>query len=524
MKIFNQIQGSKPPSNKFDLTHEKKMSCNMGDLIPIMTQEIVPGDKFRVSSEIFLRLAPMLSPIMHRVNVNVHYFFIPNRLLWDSWEMFITRGRDGNQAPPIPTMAINNIFADNPEGLIKGSLWDFLGGTPITSAVTDNKKINLLPFRAYQKVYDDYFRDPTLTEPLFQPDLVGGTAKITIAGGDINNAQQAQELFKLRKRAWEKDYFTSAMPNAQRGADVQIPIEGLDVNYLPTSSVKYADGSAATGALSAAAGTLTAGQDARIENIESIEGYGLTVNELRTTLALQKWFEKNARAGYRYVEQILSHFGVTSSDQRLQRAEYLGGGKVPVKISEVLSTFGADGSTESPNITGEQYGQGTAYGQSNRFKKSFEEHGFVIGIMSILPKTAYQDGLPRMFTQRDTWDKYYWPEFANLGEQEVKNHELYYDPADTGTNNDATFGYQSRYVEYKYGISTVHGDFRDNLDYWHMGRKFTARPNLNAAFVEADPTRRIFNVIDPAVNQVYVQVLNKIDAIRPMPYFGVPTI
>lgn len=526
MKIFNQIQGSKPPSNKFDLTHEKKLSCNMGDLIPILTQEIVPGDKFRVSSEIFLRLAPMLSPIMHRVNVNVHYFFIPNRLLWDSWEMFITRGRDGQQAPTHPNTDTATLKNNLDLLTAKGTLWDFMGGVPF-STNTANTTISLLPFKAYQKVYDDYFRDPTLTEPLFQPDLVGGSPKIDTDSGSQYDQAKLSEIFKLRKRAWEKDYFTSAMPNAQRGADVQIPIEGLDVNYAPTSTVKLFDGSQpVNGGLTSAAGQLQVGQNARIENIESIEGYGLTVNELRTTLALQKWFEKNARAGYRYVEQILSHFGVKSSDARLQRAEYLGGGKVPVKISEVLSTFGTDESTTSPNITGEQYGQGTAYGQSNRFKKSFEEHGFVIGVMSILPKTAYQDGLPKMLTDRFTWDKYYWPEFANLGEQEVVNSELYWDPNDPSpsTGNNAVFGYQSRYVEYKYGISTVHGDFRDNLDYWHMGRKFTARPNLNAAFVEADPTRRIFNVIDPAVNQVYVQVLNKIDAIRPMPYFGVPTI
>lgn len=533
MKIFNQLAAKRPPSNKFDLTHEKKLSCNMGDLIPVMCQEVVPGDKFRGSSEIFLRMAPMLSPIMHRVNVYVHYFFVPNRLVWQDWEMFITRGRNGEQAPVQPHFTMNEVLGSDQAGLLgKGTLWDYMGGKPVTGpSVVDNKQISVLPFRAYQKIWDDYYRDPTLTNPLFQPDVVGGNPILPISSGSIGvNTTTIYNTLGLRARAWEKDYFTSAQPNAQRGADVQIPIEGLDVNYKPASdyvgNISGLTGSVAGNAAGDLVQSNPTGQNEalRIENIESIEGYGLTVNELRTTLALQKWFEKNARAGYRYIEQILSHFGVTSSDARLQRAEYLGGGKVPVKISEVLSTFGVETSVESPNITGEMYGHGTSFGSTNRFQSRFEEHGFIIGVMSILPRTNYQDGLPRFLTTRNTWDKYYWPEFANLGEQEVLNHELYWDPADATANNDAAFGYQSRYVEYKYGISTVHGDMRDTLDYWHMGRKFSARPNLNAAFVQADPTQRIFNVTDPAVHKIYCHILNKVDAIRPMPYFGVPTI
>lgn len=526
MKIFNQLAAKRPPSNKFDLTHEKKLSCNMGDLVPVMVQEVVPGDKFRGSSEVFLRMAPMLSPIMHRVNVYVHYFFVPNRLLWNEWELFITRGRNGQQAPIHPHIKLNNFTANAQTEL--GSLWDFMGGKPFVTPVVDNRQVSLLPFRAYQKIWDDYYRDPTLTNPLFQPDVTGGAAILPLTGGELNDATQISNTFAMRKRAWEKDYFTSAQPNAQRGADVQIPVEGLSVNYKPNSEV--AAGVTSHGDLMLNAdksitynGAATGPISGRIENIESIEGYGLTVNELRTTLALQKWFEKNARAGYRYIEQILSHFGVQSSDARLQRAEYLGGGKVPVKISEVLSTFGVDASAESPNITGEMYGHGTSFGSTNTFKSRFEEHGFVIGIMSIIPRTNYQDGLPRILTMRDTWDKYYWPEFANLGEQEVKNHELYWDPADA-VNNDAAFGYQSRYCEYKYGVSTVHGDMRETLDYWHMGRKFSVRPNLNAEFVEADPTHRIFNVTDESVQKIYCHILNKVDAIRPMPYFGVPSI
>jgi len=530
MKIFSQLAAKRPPRNKFDMTHEKKLSCNMGQLIPILCQEILPGDTFRGSSEIFLRMAPMLAPIMARVNVKVEYFFVANRLLSDTWEMFITRGRNGENAPVFPHFELGTAFGLDPNSFGKGTLWDFLGGIPMTVAPADNRKINILPFRAYQKIWDDYYRDPNLHAPLFQPDVAGGVPVIPIKGGNINVASEIDNTLKLRQRCWEKDYFTSAMPWSQRGQEVQIPIEGLDVTYM--TEAKYVTNTSAEGNIQVKPGgameadSYNPGTDANIgiKNIESISGYGLTVNELRTTLALQKWFEKNARAGYRYIEQMLSHFGVSSSDARLQRAEHLGGGRVPVKISEVLSSFGVDGSAESPDITGEMYGHGVSYGQSNRFKKTFEEHGILMGLMSILPRTNYQDGLPRMLTMRETWDQYYWPEFANLGEQEVKNHEVYFDPADTPANNDAAFGYQSRYCEYKYGVSTVHGDMRDSLDYWHMGRKFSTRPNLNASFTAADPTRRIFNVTDPDVQVIYCHILNKIDAIRPMPYFGIPTI
>jgi len=538
MKLFNQLAAKRPPQNKFDLTHEKKMSLNMGDLVPILCQEIVPGDKFRVSTEVFLRMAPMLSPIMHRVNVYVHYFFVPNRIVDSTWEMFITRGRNGEQAPVAPHFQINNVGALELDLLVKGTLWDYLGGKPVADvaggADMSTQKISALPFRAYQKIYDDYYRDPTLTAPLFQSDTVGGTPPMSIDGGNITDASELENLLTTRKRAWEKDYFTSALPWSQRGADVQIPIDGLDVNYKKPSILRAAGSDADLGDIGAQLDG-TVGYDGAfetpsyIDNIESIEGYGLTVNELRTTIKLQEWFEKNARAGYRYIEQILSHFGVRSSDARLQRTEYLGGGKIPVKISEVLSTFGSDSVDSTSSNVGEMAGHGVSYGQSNRFKKSFEEHGFVIGIMSILPRTNYQDGLPRFMTARDTWDKYYWPEFAHLGEQPILNSELFFDPesdqdGDGPTQNSGTFGYQSRYCEYKYGISTVHGDFRDSLDFWHMGRKFSTLPSLNAAFVEADPTHRIFPVTDEGVDKIYCHVLNKIDAIRPMPYFGIPTI
>lgn len=222
------------------------------------------------------------------------------------------------------------------------------------------------------------------------------------------------------------------------------------------------------------------------------------------------------RAGSRYVEQILSHFGVKSSDARLDRAEYLGGGKQRVTFSEVLQT------AEGTNPVGTMAGHGYALGTSNRFQRSFEEHGFVIGIMSVLPKTAYQNGLDRMWSRADKFD-YYWPEFANIGEQEVKNQEIFWSGL-AGQTNGNTWGYQQRYAEYKYQNSTVHGDFKTNLNFWHMGRIFAALPPLNGTFVEADPTNRVFAVTDPNIDKILVQIYNNVDAIRLMPYYSVPSI
>lgn len=514
MKIFDSIRVKRPRLNKFDLTHERKMSLNMGDLVPILVQDVVPGDKFRVNTEAMLRLAPMLAPVMHRVDVFTHYFFVPNRLVWNEWEDFITGGREGTTSPTAPFIApgLSGVAA-----LFDiGSLADFMG-LPVEaggySSVTDAQSISALPFRAYQRIYDDYYRDQNLEAPI----------GFSISGGQ-QNLSNSQAIMALRKRAWEKDYFTSALPWSQRGAESELPVENT-ITYREPADVKYLDDTnpvADTPFLAEGSGLMkAAGVDVKIENIDEIAG-SVTINDLRRSIRLQEWLEKNARGGARYIEQILSHFGVKSSDARLQRAEYLGGGKAPVTISEVLSTTNFDDGAEGiPQ--GNMAGHGVSVGRSNGFKRTFEEHGYIIGIMSVLPRTAYQQGIPRHFSRFDKFD-YYWPEFANIGEQEILLKELYYDPTAVAGQGTETFGYQSRYAEYKYAPSTVHGEFRDSLTYWHMGRIFSAKPVLNAAFVKSDPTDRIFSVEDPTSEKLYAHLLNRVSALRPMPYFGTPTI
>lgn len=496
--------------SKFDLSHERKMSLNMGNLVPIMCQEIIPGDRFRVNTELMLRLAPMLAPVMHRMNVTVHNWFVPNRLVWNEWQDFITGGRDGDLAPVAPYFMA--VPASDTQLFTNGTLADYFGLPTIPASgatITNQYRISALPFRAYQLIYNEFYRDPNLSDPV----------DFGVTSGQINPGPTFTAMMTLRKSSWEKDYYTSALPWAQRGGSSIAPVD-----YTQGVGSPVVDAVTGAPVTSAAALNTNVGGDlqytpanlaARIETEA-----GIDINEFRKAWRVQQWLEKNARGGYRYIEMLLKHFGVMSSDARLQRPEYLGGGTAPVVISEVLSNFQFSGDVEGlPQ--GNMAGHGIAASSGNGFTRRFEEHGHVITILRVMPRTCYQQGIPKAFRRFDKFD-YAWPVFANLGEQEVKNSELYADYAAPLNTPDGTFGYQERYAEYKYGINTVHGDFRDSLSYWHEGRIFSAAPSLNEAFVTADPSHRIFAVEDPAVHKLYCQVYHKVDAVRPLPFFGTP--
>lgn len=499
MKLFNVFPVMKPKGNMFNLSHEKKLSLNMAELIPILCQDVVPGDRFTVNSEIFLRFAPMLAPIMHRVNVWVHYFFVPNRILWDSWEDFITGGADGTANPTFPTLQITEALKAN---YVAGSLGDYLG-LPTTdgATVTQTLTFNRLPMAAYQCIWNEYYRDPNLVTEI--------------------DWKSTTNLHVLRTRCWEKDYFTSALPWSQRGGAVNLPLTG-NIDFVPSYKNPALMPSGVNGNIQVTSGQIRDSTNVAraIDNLNStsydLTDVALTINDLRQSVKLQQWLENNARGGGRYIEQILAHFGVQSSDARLQRPEYLGGGKQAVQISEVLAT--ADGAS---NDIGDMYGHGISVGSNNGFSKFFEEHGYIMGILSILPRTAYQQGVPKHFLYNDRYD-FYFPEFANLGEQTVEKGELYWDWVNA--TNTATFGYQSRYAQYKYNPSTVHGAFRTSLTYWHLSRIFTSQPSLNQSFVEADPTHRAFIVTTPTVDKVYGQIYHNIKAWRPMPKYGIPIL
>lgn len=535
--FMNQVPVKNVKRNLFDLSHEVKMSGKMGYLYPILCLEGLPGDTIRDQMTAMVRFAPLLSPVMHSMDVKTDFFFVPARILSDSWEEFITGGQNGDLEPVLPYTTVANLVATGREDFLnKGSLWDYFGlpiaGIQNPSPPTNYSAlpISLLPFRAYTKIFNDYFRDPNLDDEIDLETELDGLVP-----------QVADGYMAIRRRGWDRGYFTNALPFAQRGPAVLMPFDA-EVTYrdrtllinantdAPLTGHTTASGAGdpwATENVGVPGGILFGGIPTNIENIESISSSNITINDLRRSMAIQSWLENNARGGARYNEQILSHFNTRVPDYRLQRAEYLGGGRQPVVISEVLST--AD--TETVPV-GDMAGHGISVGKSNRFTYHCQEHGFVIGIMSIVPKPSYAaQGIHRMWTRTSKFD-YAWPELANLGEQEVLSRELYYSfNLDDEADNNSVFGYLPRYAEYKVIEDRLAGDFRDTLAHWHEARMFNIRPTLSATFqrmVENPPSgeatyRRIFAVQD-GTDYLWIQLFHRLTAKRPLPYFGVPML
>ena len=502
--IFNSVQLEKPKKNVFDLSHDVKMSMKMGNLTPVLVTECVPGDSFQIGCDSLIRFAPMVAPVMHRMDVSVHYFFVPNRLTWDNWEKYIV---DANTPNPLPYINYTDDFTADQKKFL-----DYMGvppntGTGITQA------LNALPIAAYQAIYNEYYRDENLV------------TEVDYTLSDGNNTGDVVDLVKMRQRAWEHDYFTASLPFAQKGTAVDIPIGTIDTDVAVTynslnNSAQYVRGLDAAPLytpndllIGGTPGVSTTGSPDLIAKTSELDIQPTTINDLRRAFRLQEWLEKNARGGTRYIENILMHFGVRSSDKRLQRPEYITGLKTPVIISEVLNT-----SATAEEAQGNMAGHGVAVSTGKYGNYFCEEHGYIIGIMSVMPQPAYQQGIPKTYLKSDPLD-FFWPSFAHIGEQPVTNNELY---AYTATAED-TFGYVPRYAEYKFQPSRVAGDFRTVLDYWHLGRIFATQPALNQAFIECDPDQveRIFAVQDGEDN-LYCQIMHKIKAVRPMPKFGTP--
>lgn len=586
--LFNNVKLRKPKTNGFNMNYQLLTTGNMGDLIPITCQEVIPGDIWRGRSEVFCRLMPMLRPIMQRVDIYTHYFFVPNRLLWNiskqknSWQAFITGGEDGKQTPEPPNFVMSSqnilgVINELPGAFDVCSLWDYFG-LPTKSdselnslfsgqTIGTNEKILLYPFLAYQLIYDEYYRDQNYTESILDSEnMQGGSYPVS----------NVVDLFTLRKRSWKKDYFTSALPNAQRGEPVEFsllgeaPVSGRfntqvsgivrlngfdyvgsDSEPFPDSAgglflrskyIDYPDSSSLVlgatpqgdfdefrhGVVSgytelSGSGVLDEGVSVDLRNVSA-----LNVQTLREGLRLQEWLERNSVGGARYVEQIYSHFGVMVPDATIQRPIYLGGGKQTIRISEVLQAV-----DEESAPLGDMAGHGISVGRTHGFNnRKFTEHGFIIGIVSVVPKASYMNGLSRMWTRLDKLD-YYFPEFAHLGEQEVKIKELVFkwskniNSLISSNRNDDTFGYQSRYAEYKYNEDRISGEFRTTLKDWHLGRDFSTQFDNNADFLEIQPqeTERIFAVQDNgATSKLLFQIYHEFDAIRPMPKFATPYI
>lgn len=552
MSIFSKIPLKRPKRNVFNLSHDVKLTTEFGRITPFLCEQVVPGDRWRVSSNLVLRMAPMTAPVMQMFKVYQHFYYVPTRLIWSNWNRFIwgaeKYNRDGEPDTPDPVYPRFQ-FPQTQEGRksAESSLFDYLG-FPADQNLSNGlqtvpENFDMLPFRAYHLIWNEFYRDENLQDEVnIGKDI----------NGYINNSNfpDLDKLLNLHYISWRKDYFTSALPFAQRGPDVRLPLAGsVDIDYVEQGDtylhlidqvtreeLEINDGVNMKGRNTDTGqyfGDANIAHQYNVDNSSNLianideSAHSATVNEVRRAFAVQKVFELAARVGARPVEQLLGFFGVRSKDARLQRPEYLGGSVIPVYIGEVLQT------SES-NIDGTPLatpaGIGSASGSSKQFTHFFDEHGYIIGLVTVVPVAAYMQGLPRKFTKFNRFD-YYWPQLANLGEQAILNKELFYRVTDPTGANDKEFGYTPRYAEYKTINSSVHGDFRQSLDFWHDTRKFASPPALNSEFITCAPSgrdvgiNRIFAVTDTAFeDHLWLHIYNDIKAVRPMPKFGVPSL
>jgi len=532
------VQLKSPQKSVFDLSHDKRITAAMGKLIPINVTECLPGDRVKGNAEILLRLAPLLAPIYDQITLFVHNFFIPNRLVWEDWEEFITGGRLGVGVDPVtapipPFVEVNDAKLDGQ--MEKYSLFDYMGVPPVLTAATgwDDIELDMMPLLAYQLVWYEYYRDRNfVSDSVIEFPFPSGNAELH--GNEL--------MYKVQSRDFLKDYFTAALPSTQRGVEVLMPLEGSGtVSYLDTSLVKEGDGdlpsvnqilmaNQTTGMLGMTNGPgVGTNTGSRIENIDEVflNASSVSINDFRSAYALQVWLERNEIAGSRYTESIQAHFDVRPQDSRLQRPEYLGGGRINVKISEVVSSAYSQNQDDDTIAQGNLAGHGVTYGTANGFRYFCTEHGFVISILSIMPKPSYQNGLPRMF-KRKTFLDYPWPTFAKLGEQPVNKWELFFSPTTMTEAEDGSyplFGYQSRYADWKQRYSTNCGDFRDTLLFWSLTREITAAPELGTAFLDASTTddERIF-AVENAGQNYWMYISNFMIVQRALPYFATPSL
>lgn len=486
---------------KFSLSFYKLLSCDMGELIPCGLTEVLPGDTIQYNTNLLLRCSPLLAPVMHPVDVRIHHWYVPHRLVWEDWEDFITGGPDGMDNSEFPVMESVNI----PVGGLENYLGIPIMGTPVSYSA--------LPFRGYAMIWNEWYRDQ---------DLQTAIATSEASGIDVTTNRALQNC------CWEKDYFTSARPWEQKGPAITIPlgttapVMGIgfkgslpNISTNPTDIRETAPLPDRTYPFSAdafgvqpnslnfeASSATTSTAKPRI--FADLSGASaVTVNLLREALALQRYEEARARFGSRYVE-YLRYLGVKSSDARLQRPEYLGGGRQTIQFSEVLQTAPDD----ADNPVGALKGHGIAAMRSNRFRRFIEEHGYVHTFLSVKPKTMYMQGLARTWNRR-TKEDFWQQELQHIGQQEILNKEIYAAHA----TPDGTFGFQDRYQEYRGAESSVAGEFATTeLNHWHMARDFSSDPALNATFVKCVPTERTFAV--PSNDVLWIMAKHSVQARR----------
>lgn len=530
--------------SRFDRSASLKTSFNVGDVVPFFLDEVLPGDTFSVDTSKVVRMQTLLTPMMDNVYLDTYYFFVPNRLVWDHWKQFCGENTESAWIPETE-YTMPQITSPADSGWAVGTLADYFGIPTGVSGLS----VSALPFRAYALIMNEWFRDQNLQDPLVVP-----TDDSTVAG--VNTGTFVTDVARGGKpfiAAKYHDYFTSCLPSPQKGPDVLIPaatageypVVGLSkthdpggfgmfgrVSFYQDFGVRFADGSLAsssgsvkfqegTSPLSSAGSNETLGFEPTNLYAQASGGIGATINQLRLAFQIQKFYEQQARGGSRYTEVVRSFFGVTSPDARLQRPEYLGGNRVPINVNQIIQQSG----TESSGTP-----QGTVVGQSlttdshSDFTKSFTEHGLIIGVMVARYDHTYQQGLNRLWSRKDKFD-FYWPVFANIGEQPVKNKEIY---AQGNTTDDEVFGYQEAWADYRYKPNMVTGEMRSactqSLDVWHLADDYSTLPTLSDSWIREDKSTvdRVLAVTSAVSNQLFADIYVKNLCTRPMPMYSIP--
>ena len=541
---FNQVPRLDITRSRFKRRQDVKLTMNAGQLIPFYVDEVLPGDTFSVDQAAIIRMTTPIFPVMDNCYMDIYYFFTPNRILWKNWKRFMGENDTGpwaqTQEYTIPQIKVQKSNSGS-ELPLEGSLMDYMGiPTKVCKDQNTEFEVNALPFRAYAMIWQEWFRDQNVDNP-----AINSSEDATVTYADSNNPKDIEKCLQEAYRGGRPlpvnkfhDYFTSALPSPQKtGEPVAIPMAGK----APVNGYEYNSDTKTPGILNFITNN---GQNSTIENVtdgpieinayanedgtkyyESMRLYtdmshvqAATINQLRQAFQVQRYYEQLARGGSRYREMIYSLFHTKISDKTVQIPEYLGGTRITINMSQVIQTSGTTAESPQGNTAAVSV---TPYNGS-MFTKSFEEHGFVIGVCCIRHDHTYQQGLERMWSRKTNLDFYY-PVFANLGEQAILKKELYL----TGTSTDEqAFGYQEAWAEYRMKPNRISGKFRSNatgtLDSWHYGDNYTETPSLSQAWMKEGDTEIQRTLAVDNEPQFIMDTIIDNTSVRPMPMYSIP--